>query len=56
MARGHKNPYMVTSALLVRLHNRGFKVCRRCKEPIEVGSEVQRTLFHIYHKRCLKWL
>ena len=56
MARGHKNPYLVTPPLLVRLNNLGYKVCRKCKEPIEVDDVVQRTLFHIYHKRCLKWI
>ena len=56
MTRGHKFPYTVTPPMLVRLNNLGYKVCRKCKEVIEIGDEVQRTLFHIYHRKCLKWI
>jgi len=56
MSRGHKEPYTVTPVILSRLNNRGHKICRKCKDIIIVGDEVRRTLFHIYHKRCLKWI
>jgi len=56
MTRGHKEPYTVSPSTLAVLYNLGFKSCRRCKNPIEVGDEVKRTLFYIYHKRCLKYL